>query len=109
MYSKCNLSEVYRFEGYARKDVKRYEKELKQYNMEMMQLNRFEKMHENEQNLQKKGIPEGTECVMCFDAKREVLLRPCMHIGFCTACTKKVTICPICSTSITEIEKIFMV
>ncbi len=48
-------------------------------------------------------------CVVCFENKREVLLKPCNHFCLCVSCLPKLKRCPICNQTISSSEKIFHV
>jgi len=41
-------------------------------------------------------------CTICFDKKARVLLKPCLHDGFCKDCTLQLTECPMCRGPIVE-------
>lgn len=46
-------------------------------------------------------------CVICMDAKREILCMPCLHVVLCTNCSKNLQTCPVCMTK-AEMKKIFL-
>ncbi len=48
-------------------------------------------------------------CVVCFENKHEVLLKPCNHFCLCVSCLPKLTVrcCPICNQTFSDSEKIF--
>lgn len=53
---------------------------------------------------------EEGECVVCKDAKREMLLKPCNHYCVCQACVQFLGgKCPVCRRRIQRAEKIFHV
>eukprot|EP01063_Lacrimia_lanifica_P036597 TRINITY_DN7306_c0_g1_i1.p1 TRINITY_DN7306_c0_g1~~TRINITY_DN7306_c0_g1_i1.p1 ORF type:complete len:326 (+),score=76.71 TRINITY_DN7306_c0_g1_i1:86-1063(+) len=41
-------------------------------------------------------------CVICLKEKREVAFTPCGHWAACTACSDKITECPVCNATITS-------
>ena len=51
---------------------------------------------------------EEGECVVCKDARRELLLKPCNHYCVCQACVRLLGgKCPMCRKRIQRVEKIF--
>ncbi|XP_031637029.1 phospholipase A1-like [Contarinia nasturtii] len=56
--------------------------------------------------------PNGEECVLCFENKKNVLLKPCKHKEICNSCWNKWKIeqftstpkCPICRREVTKSE-----
>ena len=46
-------------------------------------------------------------CVVCLDANREILVKPCNHYCLCSGCSKELRECPMCKTRIQRTEKIF--
>ena len=53
---------------------------------------------------------EEGECVVCKDAKREMLLKPCNHYCVCRACVQFLGgKCPMCRRRIQRVERIFHV
>ena len=46
-------------------------------------------------------------CVICLDAPREVLLKPCKHYCLCSNCSNELRDCPICKRGIQEMEIIY--
>jgi hypothetical protein len=62
----------------------------------------FEKIHED--------IRGRNLCVICQDAQKTILLRPCNHYCLCGNCAFNVTAvrsCPLCNTTITERITVF--
>ena len=43
-----------------------------------------------------------TECAVCYDREREVVLYPCTHCCLCVQCKRYVFRCPICRGSIVQ-------
>jgi hypothetical protein len=43
-----------------------------------------------------------TECAVCYDREREVVLYPCTHCCLCVQCKRQVYRCPICRARIVE-------
>lgn len=41
------------------------------------------------------------ECLVCSDAKRDILFQPCGHVTCCSACAPRVKKCLICRESVT--------
>ena len=39
-------------------------------------------------------------CMLCFDSKASVVIKPCGHTGLCGGCAAQLTICPICRAEI---------
>ena len=46
-------------------------------------------------------------CIICLDAPREMLLKPCKHYCLCSDCSNELRDCPICKRGIQEAEKIY--
>ena len=46
-------------------------------------------------------------CVVCFDGQKEVVLKPCRHLGVCSMCAPELGACPICRRPVQGKEKIF--
>ncbi len=55
---------------------------------------------ENEENDQ-------INCVVCMDAKREILCMPCLHVALCLECSKTLKQCPVCMGQ-AEMKRIFL-
>ena len=58
--------------------------------------------------------PEAEEalCVVCMDAPKSHVIRPCMHMCTCEACTQQLQeqgaqSCPVCRGPIEGIERVF--
>lgn len=52
---------------------------------------------------------EKSQCIVCMDANREVLLKPCNHYCMCSDCSKGFRECPVCQKKLRKAEKIFHV
>ena len=52
---------------------------------------------------------DSNDCVVCTDAKRDVVLVPCGHVALCQKCAGSLLVkkCPICSSAITQVVKQF--
>ena len=48
-------------------------------------------------------------CIVCMDAPRMMVFRPCNHFSTCLNCSKKLKICPTCNAIVQETIKIFIV
>ncbi len=56
------------------------------------------------------ALSERNLCVICQDAQKTILLRPCNHLCLCGNCASNVTAvrrCPLCNTTITERIKVY--
>ena len=42
------------------------------------------------------------DCILCVDARANIRLIPCQHIGICEKCSYKLDTCPICRADIEE-------
>jgi hypothetical protein len=61
-------------------------------------------------DIPKSPQPEESLCIICFDAKPEMLIAPCNHLCLCVNCAKtKLHKCPMCRFDITGISKVFFV
>jgi hypothetical protein len=43
-----------------------------------------------------------TECAVCYDREREVVLYPCTHCCLCVQCKRSVYRCPVCHGRIVQ-------
>ena len=48
------------------------------------------------------------ECVICMNAQRTTLLRPCGHVCVCSECAEAVSTCPLCRQHIADRIRAFM-
>lgn len=56
------------------------------------------------------AVRGGTDCAVCMQRERSVLLHPCMHLVVCSTCankraangTRRITSCPVCRKAITR-------
>ncbi|CAG9840593.1 unnamed protein product [Diabrotica balteata] len=60
--------------------------------------------HQNTQNSNSNSTLE--ECLVCSDAKRDILFQPCSHVTCCSACAPRVKKCLICRESVVTRTKI---
>jgi len=68
--------------------------------------------HNQEKLLQRRAslINDRQLCVICQDAQKTILLRPCNHYCLCGNCASNVTAvtrCPLCNTTITDRMTVF--
>jgi len=47
-------------------------------------------------------------CVVCMDAEKDTVLRPCMHECVCAACARSLATCPVCRARIAKRDKVFV-
>jgi len=63
-------------------------------------------------NLKRFDARQGSECVVCLDRPRDHAVMPCAHFCLCTDCSaaivRRSNACPICSTPIRNVVKIYM-
>lgn len=56
------------------------------------------------------GAPT-SECILCMDAERCVVLRPCRHLCLCEGCAKAVMgcdrRCPLCRKEIEDVQVVY--
>ena len=50
----------------------------------------------------------GTECIVCMDKTRQVLLMPCKHVDMCVDCAEKLETCPTCRATIESRIEVYM-
>lgn len=54
-------------------------------------------------------IRDAKHCIVCYDAPRNTMLRPCRHELMCSECSEKArakkNVCPLCQTEIEEVLK----
>jgi hypothetical protein len=53
------------------------------------------------------GEGEKSQCVICMDKSRCVVLFPCKHLCTCEICSANITDCPLCRAKIQSKEKIY--
>ena len=66
----------------------------------------IEKKKEQEKEEEKED--DSFSCVVCFDAKRQVICSPCLHVALCMKCSTDMKQCPICMDA-AEMKRIFLV
>lgn len=54
------------------------------------------------QNTGTDSLNDNDTCIVCFDHRVEILLRPCNHFNLCEECSLLVTQCPTCRGFIQE-------
>lgn len=56
------------------------------------------------------AVPGEKECVVCMTRSIKTLLLPCGHAALCVTCALQIglTVCPLCSTKIEEIKRIYL-
>lgn len=52
---------------------------------------------------------QGSDCIVCLSAEREIVFLPCKHFCSCIMCALSVDDCVYCRTPIISVMKIFMV
>ena len=45
---------------------------------------------------------DSQECIICMDNLKQIVFGPCGHFYTCDRCSNKVSMCPICRSSITN-------
>ena len=50
---------------------------------------------------------ESKLCVVCMDAPRNMMIRPCNHYCICEKCGKRMKKCPVCVRAVSRIEKVY--
>lgn len=46
---------------------------------------------------------EAEQCQVCMHLKRDCLFQPCGHTVTCFACSKQVSLCPLCRANVDEV------
>ena len=54
-------------------------------------------------------VHEGSPCVICMEAKRDVIFLVCGHVCCCSNCSTGLTECPMCRQTIVKTVRMFMV
>ena len=57
-----------------------------------------------------KGTPVQDDedgCAICFENRRDILIRPCKHIRCCPPCVRQLTKCPECDQKIEDTELVY--
>ncbi|CAH2104526.1 unnamed protein product [Euphydryas editha] len=52
------------------------------------------------------GDPAADECLVCSDAKRDTLFRPCGHICCCNVCAARVKKCLVCRACVSSRQRV---
>jgi len=47
-------------------------------------------------------------CIICYENKKNCIIRKCNHVISCYSCSKKIKKCPVCNKKIYKVEKIFI-
>ena len=50
---------------------------------------------------------QASECVVCLEEKREMVLVPCGHACVCEGCSGTLALCPICRATIEKAVKMY--
>ncbi len=54
-----------------------------------------------------KSEETSSQCSICMDSNKDVVLEPCNHFSICNNCAKRISHCPICRVKIENIKIIF--
>eukprot|EP01111_Echinosteliopsis_oligospora_P016177 TRINITY_DN661_c0_g1_i1.p1 TRINITY_DN661_c0_g1~~TRINITY_DN661_c0_g1_i1.p1 ORF type:complete len:503 (+),score=89.38 TRINITY_DN661_c0_g1_i1:115-1623(+) len=73
-----------------------------------------EATHDHDHNEEESsGGTKNSECVVCFDGAKNMLLLPCAHIATCVSCTTYIMNstkqCPVCRTKVTQVVRTYAV
>jgi len=58
--------------------------------------------------LENMKVSDALLCVVCWTHEISVMVRPCNHVNLCEVCIDKIDECPICRTSISFYEKVYI-
>ena len=47
-------------------------------------------------------------CIICLEAKREIIMFPCKHLLSCASCTSKIITCPCCRAEIESVLRVYL-
>lgn len=48
-------------------------------------------------------------CIICYEKKIDIIIKPCNHVIMCRLCISKINyICPICKETIEKIEHVYL-
>lgn len=50
---------------------------------------------------------DGTLCIVCLEAPKQILLEPCHHMALCGECAAQVDTCPVCRAPKTGAQRVF--
>ena len=57
------------------------------------------------------AAPEETQCVVCMDAPKDCIVRPCMHLCACGPCAQRLleldASCPVCRGPVERMAQVF--
>jgi len=53
-------------------------------------------------------LQEKRSCQICLQRIRDVIFIPCNHVACCTTCGNTLLRCPLCTTKITKIQRIYL-
>lgn len=61
---------------------------------------------DDKRNAEASNIPCSTNCIICFDQPRNIILNPCNHVKICSDCFEEISetyqknnssvLCPVC-------------
>lgn len=68
---------------------------------------------EEHENHAEGGLASGSECIVCYDGPKNMLMLPCAHIATCVSCTSYIMysnkMCPVCRTKVSQVMRIYPV
>ena len=53
-------------------------------------------------------LDSASDCVVCLEISRQVVLLPCRHLCLCEVCSRDVQVCPVCRGHVTDKMSVFM-
>jgi len=109
---KSNLAALQAFGG--REACQVYREDRRRLTAMERQMKREEPLKGEGQSKGPYTVDDGREgadalcCVVCFEAPRTVLLRPCLHLALCSGCARQFQNCPICRRMVLDRIRIFL-
>jgi hypothetical protein len=97
------------YEMLANEDLNRYRREMDEFE----QKKRVEPIRVEPKKSEvpdQMAVPETLECVICTEAAKNAILKPCCHVCCCVKCANdlKPNLCPVCRTPIKKVKGFFI-
>jgi len=98
------------YELMARQDRIRYETEISIYGMPDARTRTRAKKKIEPKIPEQMAPPESLDCVICMEAAKNAILKPCRHVCCCVKCANNLNpkLCPVCRGPIQKVKGFFI-